>query len=151
MQGYEGLMFRNPDRPYKFGRSATTRTQQHLVKLVRWETSEGRIVDFEELQHNDNEATTDARGFTKRSTAKAGKRGGDTLGKFVVEILTGPFKGCTVSVGTGDGLTHSLRETIWNNQDSYRGQVITFKYRDHGSKELPRFPIYKGFRDPIDM
>ena len=150
-EGFEGLMFRDPSKPYKFNRASVSPQSQNLCKLVRWETNEGEILDIEELEHNDNELTTDERGYAKRSTAKANKRGGDTLGKFIIRVLNGPFAGETFPVGTGEGLTQELRQQLWNTRTEVIGKTITFKWRLHGSKDLPRFPIFKGFRHQEDM
>src|SRR5690606_5448014 len=52
--GYEGLILRNPDAPYKFGRS--TLKEGSLLKLKRYEDAEAIVVSLEEAMHNDNEA-----------------------------------------------------------------------------------------------
>lgn len=150
-QGFEGMCFRDPTKPYHFNRSSVSKNSQHLIKLTRWETNELIITGTEELQENANELTRDERGYAKRSTAKAGKIGRNTLGKFIGTVLNGPFKGEELRVGTGDGLTFDLRDQYWAIRDSLPGQIVTFKWRPHGSKELPRFPIYKGLRAKEDM
>src|SRR5262245_797569 len=49
--GYEGMMTRAPNGPYKHGRS--TQSEQWLLKLKRFEDSEGVIVDVIEQMAND--------------------------------------------------------------------------------------------------
>lgn len=148
-KGYEGICFRKVDMPYHFNRSSIA--AQHLIKLTRWETHEAVINSVEELEHNDNEAFLDERGYTKRSTAGAGKRGAGTLGAFITTVLNGPYAGSPLRIGTGDGLTESLRAKFWEEKDDLPGQIVTFKWRPHGSKEKPRFPQYKAIRHPDDM
>lgn len=143
--GYEGLMLRNPNSPYKFGRSTITEGQQHLTKLKRFEDAEGKITQFHELQHNENEAEEDNFGRTERSSSKANLRPGNTLGKVTLEVLTGDYKG--VSVRCGSGFNQAQRQEIWNNQDKYLGRVVNFKYQAVGSIDKPRIPIFKGFRE----
>lgn len=150
-QGFEGLMFRNPTRPYHFNRSSVAPRSQHLCKLVRWEDAEAIITGTIELEHNDNEAFIDERGYTKRSSAKAGKRPGGTLGKFVATVINGPFRDAVIHIGTGKGLTASLRQQLWDQRESLPGKIVTFKWRPYGALEANRFPIFKSFRSPEDL
>lgn len=147
--GYEGVMVRAPNGPYKCGRSTTK--QGWLLKLKRFKDSEARIVGFVEQMENTNEATKDELGRTKRSHHKAGKVGKGTLGKFVVvEVGNAPWKG-EFRVSTGKGLTAKLRQEIWDNQGDWLGGIISYKYQDIGSMDAPRLPILLGRRDPRDM
>lgn len=148
-RGFEGIMLRDPKRPYKFGRSAITKTQQHLIKLKRFEgdfidDAEAEIVGFEELMHNNNPKIADNFGLTKRSSHKAGKVGGNTLGKFKVRAINGRFAGVEFKIGSG--LTQQLRKTIWENREDFIGKILTYKYQAYGSLHKPRIPIFKGFR-----
>jgi DNA ligase-1 len=149
-EGYEGIMTRKPDGKYKCGRS--TEREGLLLKVKRFKDSEVEVIGFEEQNENTNEAEQDAFGRTKRSSAKAGMVGKDTLGKFLVkEIGDTPWKGKEFAIGTGEGLTAELRKQIWDDRDSYLGKIITYKYQPHGTLHLPRIPIFKGFRSKDDM
>jgi DNA ligase-1 len=145
-EGYEGMMLRKGAEEYKFGRS--TLLEQGLIALVRYETDEATIVGFEELEHNDNEAKINARGRTERSSHKANMRPGDTLGRLILRHET---KWNRDTFGCGSGFSAALKKEIWDNQDKWMGEVVTFKYRPYGSYEAPRFPIFKGLRDKLDM
>jgi DNA ligase-1 len=148
--GYEGIMIRAPKGRYKCGRS--TEREGLLLKVKRFKDSEAIVEGFEEQNENTNEAGKDAFGRTKRSKHLAGMVGKDTLGKFLVrEVGDTPWKGKEFAIGTGEGLTAELRQAIWNNRDKYLGKIVTYKYQPHGVKDLPRLPIWKGFRDPKDM
>ena len=138
--GYEGLMLRDPAGCYKFGRS--TQREGILLKVKRFADMEGVVVDFEERMHNDNALEKDALGHAKRSTAKAGKAPAGTLGAVVLEI--DGWKTGRVPVGTG--FTDEQRLHIWQNRADYMGKVVTFKYQPSGSKDAPRFPIFKAWR-----
>lgn len=147
--GYEGVMVRDPEGPYKCGRSTTC--QGWLLKLKRFKDSEARIIGFVEQEKNTNEATKDELGRTKRSHAQAGKVGKGTLGKFITEEAgSAPWK-VNFRVGTGKGLTTKLRQEIWDNRGYYMGKIIRYKYQDIGSADAPRIPGFLGFRDPRDM
>jgi DNA ligase-1 len=143
-EGYEGIMLRIPEGPYKCGRS--TPKEAYLLKLKRFEDSEAIIVGFEERMHNANEATKDAFGKTERSSHKDNLVPMNTLGALQVrDIKTNKeFK-------IGTGFDDTMRKLIWDNQEKYLNQIVTYKHQPSGSDELPRFPVFKGFRNKIDM
>jgi DNA ligase-1 len=141
--GYEGLMVRSIDGPYKYGRS--TIRQFYLAKLKRFLDSEAVIVGFEEQLKNNNPQAKDNLGNSKRSSHKANKVGKNTLGAL---IATHPTFG---QIQIGSGFDDVLRKQIWNNQESYLGQTVKFKYFPIGMKDKPRFPIFLGFRSDIDL
>jgi len=145
-QGHEGVILRDPYGGYKCGRS--TLREGILIKVKRFSDSEGKIIGFIEGEHNLNKAEQDNFGRTKRSTAKAGKVKAGTLGKFLLrDIKTGVEFGC----GTGLGLTMKLRQIIWDDRDSYLGQLVKYKYFEVGVKEKPRHPVFVGFRSQDDL
>lgn len=148
--GYEGIMIRSPDGPYKCGRS--TEKEGYLLKIKRFKDSEARIVGFEEQQENTNSAEEDAFGKIKRSKQLSGMMGKNTLGKFIVrEVGNTPWCGHEFAIGTGEGLTLELRQEIWNNRDYYLNKLVKYRYQPHGTKDLPRLPIWVGFRDERDV
>jgi DNA ligase-1 len=143
-QGLEGVMVRSLNGPYKCGRSSTN--EGHLLKLKRFLDSEAVVISCEELMHNDNVATKDAFGRTERSSHKENKRASGTLGYLVVEDIN---TGLRFSVGTG--FTAAMRADFWDRQDELIGKLIKYKYFPIGVKDLPRHPVFEGFRDPDDM
>jgi len=145
-QGHEGIMTRKLTGPYKCGRSSFK--EQYLVKIKRFVDSEAIIVKLEERLHNTNEASLDELGHTKRSTAKAGMVGVNTLGTMFVKDV---HDGREFGIGTGKGLDDSLRKRIWDNKEEYLGKIVRYRYQEVGVKDLPRIPSFQGFRDPIDM
>lgn len=138
--GWEGCMYRHPNGRYKTGRS--TINESFLVKWKRFDRQYAKIVGFVELEKNNNTATLDERGYTKRSSHKAGKVGQDTLGAFICE---NPKWEKTFKIGTGEGLTADLRKQIWNEREKYLGGSLIFEYQIAGSKDAPRIPSFKGF------
>lgn len=144
-EGYEGTMVRSPQGRYKCGRS--TKREGILLKIKSFKDTEAVIVGFEELMHNDNEATTNALGQTERSTHKDNKRASGMLGSFVVHPIDQPD--LTYSVGTG--LTQEQRIEYWQQQEQLLGKLVKVKYFEQGVKDRPRFPVFLGFRDPDDM
>ena len=143
-QGYEGLILRSMDRPYKYGRS--TAREQGMLKLKRMETSEAFVRGVVELEHNDNPAVLNALGLTERATQQARKVGAGTMGALIVEDVE---TGCEFSLGTG--FTADERAMFWKNRESVIGKVVSYDHFPVGAKDKPRFPSYKGFRDPMDL
>lgn len=139
--GYEGVMLRDAQAPYKYGRG--TLRAQDLMKLKRFEDAEAVVLGVYEQQHNGNEARVDALGRTERSSHKAGKTGKGVLGGLHVRGLNGPYAGREFSVGTG--FTDTERAALWRRA-GLTGAVLKYKFFPSGSKEAPRFPVFLGFR-----
>lgn len=142
-EGYEGLMIRSLDGPYKFGRS--TVREGYLLKLKRFADAEAEVIGFEELQHNENAQERDALGHAKRSTKKAGKVGAGMLGTLLCrDVTTG------IEFGIGGGFTEAQRIELWKVKETLPGQLAKYKFFPTGSKEAPRFPTWLGMRDRRD-
>jgi len=137
--GYEGVMVRAPWGTYKYGRS--TESQGLLGKVKRFEDTEGEIVGFEELMHNENEAAINNLGYQERSTAQAGQVPGNTLG--ALRVSHPDFE---ETFGIGTGFTADERFTLWQIRDRLTGQNVKFKHQPAGAKDRPRFPSYLGLR-----
>lgn len=140
--GYEGVILRDPDAPYKNGRS--TVREGFLLKVKTFLDAEAEVVGFAERLANLNEATIDERGFTKRSSHKEHKVGRGDLGALIVE-----WNGFQFNIGTG--FTDAEREHIWDNREKYHGQLVKFKYFPVGGYDAPRHPVFAGFRDRSDV
>ena len=144
--GYEGLMIRSIDGTYKCGRS--TLKEGILLKLKRFEDSEAEIIGFTELEHNNNPKEKDELGQSKRSSKQSGKSGANTLGNFLVRDIK---SGVEFEIGTGEGLTGVLRKKIWLDKNQYLGTLVKYKFQPTQGAEKPRFPVWLGFRDKIDL
>jgi DNA ligase-1 len=143
-EGYEGIMLRNPDGLYKFGRS--TMREQYLMKLKRFEDFEARVVGFEEKMYNENELETDNLGHAKRSSKASGMVPAGVLGAL---ICRSPLYADTFNVGSGfDDMT---RRAIWLNKDKYLGLAAKIKHQPSGAKDKPRFPTFIGWRSAEDI
>lgn len=139
--GFEGIMIRSAEGPYKCGRS--TVREGHLLKFKRFVDAEAIITGFVEQMENTNDAEKDAFGRTKRSSAKDGMVPKGTLGAVVVD-----FNGDSLTIGSG--FNDEQRSHIWRNKKKYLGKTVNFKYQEAGKKDLPRFPIFRGFRPEFD-
>ena len=130
-KGYEGAMVRSLNGPYKRGRS--TVKQGYLIKLKLWHDDEAKVIGFEELMNNDDAGN---------SKKKENLVPADTLGALVVQW-------CGLTFKVGSGFNMELRNKVWQNKDAYRGAMATFKYQELTTYGVPRFPIFKGFREDI--
>lgn len=153
--GYEGIIIRE-DGEYFSGRSRsrTVRTlgmiKPGLGTLLKWKRFvdfEARIIGFKELMGNENEMTSDERGYAKRSSAKIGQVPRGTLGALIVQMSSG----IVFNIGSGLGLDAELREKIWANQDRYLDKFVKVKSQNFGGYEKPRTPIFLGFRNEMDF
>jgi len=135
-QGWEGVMVRNFSGYYKQGRS--TVREGILLKLKRFFDDEAVVVSAHELVSNQNEATTNALGYTERSSHKANMLGMGILGKFTVK-----WKDVEFDIGTG--FDANMRDKYW--REDMTGKTLTFKYQSLGPNGKPRFPVFLGFRN----
>lgn len=142
--GYEGIMVRSFEGPYKCGRS--TVWEGFLLKVKRFKDAEAEIIGFTPRMHNTNKLQVDELGHAKRSSAKAGLIATAYLGALKVRDIE---SGVTFEIGTGfDG---TLRKEIWDNKDVYLNKIVKYKSQEIGTKDKPRFPVFLGFRDARDL
>jgi DNA ligase-1 len=141
--GYEGLILRDPDAPYKCGRG--TAKEQCLLKLKRFEDAEAEVIGFEERMHNGNEATTSALGRTKRSSHQGNKTGRGDLGALLLRRPDG------VEFRCGTGFDDAERAEIWNNQKRYLGKLWKYRFFAVGMKDKPRHSVSLGERLRSDL
>lgn len=141
-EGFEGIIARRPDAPYKHGRS--TANEGYLLKVKRFVDTEVEVVGVEELMHNANEATVNELGHTQRSSAMAGLVPAGVLGALICRWGVHTFK-------VGTGFTAEHRAELWQKRDALIGSLAKIKYFEQGMKDLPRHPVWLGFRDGRDM
>lgn len=143
-KGYEGLMIRSPNGIYKFGRSSEK--EGILLKIKRFEDSEAEILDFEEKMSNQNEKEQDVFGNSTRASKKEFMVPAGVLGAVKVrDIKTG------VEFKIGSGFDDEYRKKIWDNQSNFLGKLVKYKFQPSGAKDLPRFPVFLGFRHENDL
>jgi DNA ligase-1 len=163
--GYEGIMWRSPNGPYKWGRS--TWKEGHLLKIKRFHDAEAVVIGFEEKRHNANVAKTNALGLTERSSHKANQIAMNTLGALIVRIKREDLPGVTekpledpenrfvfvpptkeeihVEFRIGTGFDDTLRKWIWANRKKCLGEPVTFKYQKLSPLGKPIFPSFMRF------
>lgn len=125
MEGFEGVMLRSLDGPYKYGRSSIT--EGHLLKVKRFSDAEAEIIGYVE------------------EVTSAERKPKNALGKFMCRLPNG------VEFGVGGGFTREERIKFWKQKDEMIGQFCKYKYFEVGMKDAPRFPSFIGIRDENDM
>lgn len=147
--GFEGVMIRDPNGIYKHGRS--TVKEGILLKVKRFVDGEAEVIGVEEQMHNANAAEINELGRTKRSTAKSGLVPAGVLGTLIgSDLVTG------VTVRMGTGFTAAQRKELWDAYQKHSPDVLgaIAKYKSFtatGVKNAPRFTVFRGFRDAIDI
>lgn len=140
--GYEGVMLRKLDGPYKNGRS--TLREGYLMKLKRFIDGEARVVGLREGHHNTNELERDELGRAKRSFVKDGLVGNGMIGTLLCEDPKwGP-----INVAPGI-MTHAERIALFNRPESIVGRIIHWRSFGYGTKDAPRFARYYGVKEDV--
>lgn len=140
----EGLIVRDPDKPYKFGRS--TPREQGLLRIKRFVEEDAVVNGVSEGQTNTNEATIDARGYTERSTHQAGMVPNGMVGTLhCTDVKTG----APIDVAPGCA-THPEREAWLRDQKLIVGKTIKYKHFPKGVKDKPRYPTFQSIRMEAD-
>lgn len=142
-QGYEGLILRDPESVYKYGRSTTR--EQIMLKVKRFVDAEALVIGFRERMHNANEEFTNELGRTTRSSHQENQIGRGDLGAILVRTPAG------VEFSIGTGFSDADRAKIWNNRDAYLGCLAKYKYFPIGGKDAPRHPVFLGWRSQLDL
>lgn len=156
--GYEGIIIRDPDAPYKYGRCG--KTFMGVWRVKRFIESEIRVTRLTEGQHNANEATKNELGRTERSTHQENMHPNGLLGNIIGDTLEDILdpqtqkllipKGTEVIVSPGE-MDHKMRKFYWENPCEIIQHVVKFKLFPKGIKNLPRFPVYVSHRNENDM
>jgi len=142
--GYEGVMIRQPNSKYKFGRS--TVKQGTLLKIKKFFDDEAELLEIIEAQHNLNEQDYDELGYSKRSSCKENLVPAGTAGSLVVKWNDKEFR-----VGFGPGFTDSVKQELWNNREDLIGELVKFSYQELSKDGIPRFGKMLEIRHPDDL
>lgn len=145
-RGYEGVMVRSPESPYKCGRS--TVREGYLLKIKQFVDDDAVILGSYERCTNQNEAKKDAFGRTKRSSSMEGIVLTGELGGFHCRCLKTNQE---FDIGYNHVLGGICRKKLWKNRKKLPGKFIKYKHQPVGRKDKPRFPQFLAFREEWDM
>ena len=141
--GFEGVMLRHPEGPYKQGRATTK--EGIIFKQKPFDNHDAVVIGFEQQRaiRDDIERGVDELGRTKR-THKAEHFGlADNLGNLILRDEQGREFSC----GWGRGWTMEKRRELWKQRDTLVGRWVEFRSMGVGEKNLPRMPQLIRFRD----
>ena len=141
-EGFEGLVVRKPNGRYKCGRS--TLKEGLMIKIKRQEDYEAIVVGTEELMLNTNDSYADNFGHAKKSSAKKGLCKSGKLGA----IAAATDDGDVFRIGTG--FTDAQRKDLWISRQLLLGMIVKYRCTGRGIKNLPRCPVFAGFRHADD-
>lgn len=148
-KGYEGVCLRYPNSLYKYGRS--TLKEGALLKLKSFSDQDVRITAIHEAIRNDNEATVDELGNTKRSHSKEGRtEGKGYVGSMEGVVVGGEHDGKPAGIGTFRGLTTADKTALFENRNEYIGRIAKVKSFAHGMKDALRHGVFLDWRDARD-
>jgi DNA ligase 1 len=142
-EGYEGIMLNSAFGKYKEGRSGTKNPE--LIKKKLFSDSEFKVVGYECLYSNQNEAKKDNLGHTERSTCKEGLVPMEKLGALKLITPNGKEFSC------GSGFDDATRVQLWKDREALVGKLAKVKYFEQGNYDVPRFPIFLAIRHPDDL
>ena len=124
-QKYEGGIDRTHNGTYKFnGRSSD------LTKLKARDDSEFLVTDI--------------------IMAEKGRAAGGAIFVCANDINDETFK-CSMKRQTKEDKTFDLRREIYKNKDDHIGRILTVEFHGRSEGGIPREPVAKCFRDPIDI
>jgi DNA ligase-1 len=143
--GYEGVMLRCPNGPYKFGRS--TEREGFLLKVKRFIDGEARVTGIEQGNVNNNPLEKDALGHAKRSTHKANMVPSGMLGTILgTDIHTGQ----PLRIAPGR-MSHDDRAHYLAHPEELVGQAVKYKAFDYGTKDVDRFMTFQRILSADDL
>ena len=156
-QSYEGVILRDPNLPHKEGRSSTKKI--HLWRWKPWLDAEIKVTGLTEGQSNQNIATTNELGKTKRSTHKENMQPNSQVGsiqgillKDLVDCFGKVIKeeGEQVTISPGE-MTAKEKKFYFENPQEIVGKIAKFKYFAYSLKDTGRFMSFVCIRSERDM
>ena len=138
--GCDGLILRDPNGKYKFGRGTVKEGLIYKMKpfmtfdaiindvIQATEVREGAEKKINELGRSVTSKKKDDRILIEKASA------------FVVK-----YEGLDLKVTIA--MTDEEKEEVWHNRKKYIGRTIEYKGMLVGSKDLPRHPVFLRFRD----
>lgn len=139
--GYEGLILRDPNGKYKFGRG--TIKEGLIYKVKPFLDFDGQIIDVIQATevNEDAEKKINELGRSVTSKKKGERHTIEKASAFMVK-----YEGKDLKVVLS--MTDEEKEEVWKNKESYIGRWITYKGMLVGAKDVVRHPVMIRFREP---
>ena len=151
-EGYEGWVLKDPDAPYKLGRS--TVSEGIYLRLKPEDTFEGRVIEIVERFENLCDSEVNELGRLKKRQDKDMKASTGLAAVAIVES-EGFNKPIRVSLSRGildyqDTNKSPSRASIFANRADYIGRYIRFVGFTIKGMDLPRSPRFDDWRTDLD-
>jgi DNA ligase-1 len=145
--GWEGLILRSPNMPYKHGRCTLKEFQRGvgMLKMKRFQDSEAIVLSTIQRRVNLNPQLRTPLGYAERSSTQAGLVPIAELGALLVRDLETQK---AFRIGTGLGWTDIERQALWSMRFDLPGRVLTYRHFNEGTDGLPHQPIFHTWQDP---
>jgi len=141
--GCDGLILRDPDGRYKFGRG--TIKEGLIYKMKPFQTFDSKIIGIIQATEVREGAEKKINELGRSVTSKK-KDDRILIEKAAAFIVM--YKGKELKVTIA--MTDEEKEEVWKNQKKYIGKYIEYKGMLVGSKNLPRHPVFIRFRKDKD-
>ena len=140
LKGYEGLILRDPNGKYKFGRG--TIKEGLIYKVKPFVTFDAKITGVEQATevNEDAEKKTNELGRSVTSKKKDDRHLIEKASAFWVDYEGKPLKVVLA-------MTDPEKMGVWLNRASLIGKTIEYKGMLVGSKDVPRHPVMIRYRE----
>ena len=138
--GCDGLILRDPEGKYKFGRG--TVKEGLIFKMKPFQTFDASIIGVVQATEVREGAEKKINELGRSVTSKK-KDDRVLIEKASAFVVLYEGKELKVTIA----MTDVEKEEVWKNKESYLGRMIEYKGMLVGSKDLPRHPVFLRFRD----
>jgi DNA ligase-1 len=143
--GCDGLILRNPEGRYKFGRA--TVKENLIYKLKPFQTFDAKIIDI--IQGTEVRAGAEKKTNELGNSVTSKKKADRVLVNRACDFVV-MYEGKQLRVSIA--MTNEEKEEVWCNREKYIGKWIEYKAMIVGMKKdgLPRHPTTLRFREDKD-
>jgi DNA ligase-1 len=138
--GCDGLILRDPEGRYKFGRG--TIKEGLIYKMKPFQTFDAKIIGIIQATEVREGAEKKINELGRSVTSKK-KDDRILIEKAAAFIVMYEGKELKVTIA----MTDEEKMEVWKNQKKYLGRMIEYKGMLVGAKDLPRHPVYIRMRD----
>jgi DNA ligase-1 len=138
--GCDGLILRDPNGRYKFGRG--TIKEGLIYKMKPFQTFDAKIIGIIQATEVREGAEKKINELGRSVTSKK-KDDRILIEKAAAFVVMYEGKELKVTIA----MTDEEKEDVWKHQNKYLGRMIEYKGMLVGSKDLPRHPVYIRMRD----
>lgn len=138
--GCDGLILRDPNGRYKFGRG--TIKEGLIYKMKPFQTFDAKIIGIIQATEVREGAEKKINELGRSVTSKK-KDDRILIEKAAAFVVMYEGKELKVTIA----MTDEEKEEVWKNQKKYLGRMIEYKGMLVGAKDLPRHPVYIRMRD----